>query len=313
MLQPIAHCAQYLLHAHPASVRFYSEQRYISIVEQLIAYLRAHAQVDAVLIPAESYLFDSEDLQNLESTLYVFIYDVFIRPQLSVKLPGYIEGLGQLMKAVGSRGLYRLFDVGDQFNEIFAIPPERIDELNQKIIECGKGCKTLQVTSTYGTTLSIDLATASHWTSYNGKAMGFPPGEVAFYPRDIKGEIHFTGALFSGMPIGLKHGLIRDPVILTIQEAKLQSFVCENELLEKDLKLFFGLNEGNKQIIEVGLGTNEGISTLYGRSAPFEERFCGLHLGFGGEAPGSLHCDFIFDQCSIYFDNQLIFDRGYRF
>jgi len=264
------------------------------------------------MINAEDYAFDLADLSNLESTVYVFMCDPVARQQFSTKSPAYINALNQLMRETGAKGLYRLFDMGEQFDEIFAVSPERIYDLNQKLIHSGTQSKTLHLTSKLGTELSVDLTSASHWTSYDGRSLGFPPGEVAFYPRVMEGEVQFTGALLCGIPIGLKHGLIRDPISMTIRDARLQRIACSNVALEKDLNLFFGLNEGNKQIIEVGLGTNEGISRLYGRSATFEERFCGMHFGFGGEVPGSMHCDFIFDQCTIHFDEKLVFDGQYR-
>jgi aminopeptidase len=138
------------------------------------------------------------------------------------------------------------------------------------------------------------------------------PGEVATSSNKINGTIHFTGTFLSLIPFALKYGLIgKDELILKIENSRVISMSGKNKNLVKDLEFFFEKHPNNRTIEEVGLGTNFGIKKLRGLNTAFEERHCGLHLGFGGREKGSHHLDFIFQEGCLFFDNNLIYNGKY--
>ena len=114
------------------------------------------------------------------------------------------------------------------------------------------------------------------------------------------------------IPFSLKHGLIKsDQLTLTIENSTVIGLNGKNKSLIKDLEYHFEKHPNNRVIEEVGLGKNFGITQLRALNTAFEERHCGLHLGFGGREKGSHHLDFIFQGGQIYFDENLIFDEKY--
>ncbi|WP_280123501.1 hypothetical protein [Coxiella endosymbiont of Ornithodoros amblus] len=68
-----------------------------------------------------------------------------------------------------------------------------------------------------------------------------------------------------------------------------------------------------RKIEEIGIGTNEDLSTLKGKTGVFEERHVGLHFGLGGKKDNSIHLDLVSADNQIYFDDKVIFNQKLRF
>jgi aminopeptidase len=201
-------------------------------------------------------------------------------------------------------------DINNMFNDIFRIPPERIKYLNQTLIQDCKNSKTMNITSTKGTNLSISMKTCKKWASIQGfgDSDDHTPSEVATYTKNISGEFYFRGMFLCQIPFSLKHGFINDPIKITIKKGRITALKCTNKELKKDLHEYLFAHDDHRNIREIGLGTNEGLSYLPNVSASFIERHPGLHLGLGGSIAGSIHMDLISCDSIIHLDKKMIFN-----
>ncbi len=108
--------------------------------------------------------------------------------------------------------------------------------------------------------------------------------------------MNFVGTFLSTIPFARKYGVLQSPLELWIEDSTIQKIATDVPGLEHDFNKYLDANPSNRRIEELGIGTNEGVKSLYARNAGFEERHCGLHLGLGGGAKGSHHLDLIFEK-----------------
>lgn len=258
-----------------------------------------------VSIKKLSSIFDS----NLES--YILEKDIFLLfftfPWKDIK--NYFSVVRPLLVRNASRS-YVIRDCSNSFEQIYAMPFEKIKQLNQTLMKLGENTHTVLIKNSLGTELEFTFEKAS-WHSIDGtnSPNELVPSEVSTYTSHVNGKVVFTGALLSLVPIGKKYGLIKEPIILNIENGFIKKVSCNHAPLENDLQKMFEYCEGNREIVELGIGTNSGVK-LMGISAPFEERKVGFHLGIGGSQVKSQHLDFIFDDSEIYFDQQCIFSNN---
>jgi aminopeptidase len=203
-------------------------------------------------------------------------------------------------------------DYGEYFTEAFAEHPDSIERRNNRLIKILSNAKKITFEDALGNRLQGDIEKNHKWTSVSGKGnIDIMPGEIASHVKNLNGDIVFSGTFLSTIPFATKYGVTSKLVTLKIQNSKLVNFESENEEFSRDFNYYLHNNEGNTVIEEYGIGTNVGISKLYGRNAGFEERHPGLHLGLGGGKKGSHHLDMIFSSGKIFADDTLIFDNGY--
>ena len=198
-------------------------------------------------------------------------------------------------------------------HEIYAADPKKMIRFNNIFIENAEKSNFIYYSDTNGSKLSIQINKNKKWTNIDGVSMpDIIPGEVATASQNIDGNINFTGTFLSLIPFALKYGCIqKNQLTFNIKNGTIVSMGGENASLLKDLEFHFEKHPNNKIIEEVGFGTNFGVTKLRGLNTAFEERHCGLHLGFGGREKGSHHLDFIFADGNIHFDEQLIYKNGY--
>ena len=214
----------------------------------------------------------------------------------------------------------RVCDLSQDFNDFFSVPNSYFIELNQKIIDAAKNIKTIHISNSFGTSLTVQTDTNFSWVNVNGvdpsKIHGsnlcfFEPmfGEVATQSKLTNGIIQFTGAILFSNTQDWKNQLIIEPVTLEIYNGCIVDIQSRDRNVVDLLKKKFAEHEFNSHLSEVGIGTHPAIK-LKGQNLIFEERHAGAHLGFGG-ANGSSHMDFVFSDSIIKFDNKVIFDQGF--
>jgi hypothetical protein len=290
----------------------------------IVAYEKKYHSIINELRPSLMSEFDvlgfydiSEDQSQIidgytEADRVLFFYDHFTRQNLQ---PGFSKEMQAYSQHFSKDPLKVIFinDMYEQFPDIYSVNPQRIKSLNKSLISLAEKSKILTITDNIGTNVTVDLAKANPWTSIDGTTYGeIIPGEIASYSPGINGVLYFTGSFLSMIPIGLKYGVIEDPIKFVFKNSKVESFSSSNIELSNDLNYFFEYSEDHLQIHEIGIGTNEGIKKLFGKNASFEEKHCGIHFGLGGKADDTFHLDMMMTHSIFKFDDQLVYDGAYQ-
>ncbi|CAA0106368.1 Uncharacterised protein [BD1-7 clade bacterium] len=248
-----------------------------------------------------------------DSDLFILFYDAFTRETVSPEGPECIHRIRNTIRKHWQKSVL-IKDYGGHFDEAFGTDPQRIIGLNKALIDIATQSKTLRYTNDWGSDATARLrGTDQSWTNVDG--CGNPdivPGEIATHSETIDGLFYFTGVFLSTIPFAIKHGEVRKPLILHIENSRILDFHTHDSELQADFAKYLAKNDSNQVVEELGIGTNEGIKNLYSTNAGFEERHCGLHLGLGGGKPGSHHMDLIFTSGQLYFDDQCVFDGQYH-
>jgi leucyl aminopeptidase (aminopeptidase T) len=150
--------------------------------------------------------------------------------------------------------------------------------------------------------------------------MNLPMGEVATYTPNVDGELVFVGGLLGTIPIGRKHGPVREPVRMHIVNGHLAELETADPVLQGDLEFCLHFDRYTSQVNEIGFGTNPAISgPVRGFNYKHEESRLGFHLGFGAslaqqnvERLTPHHLDFLLDDCEMFLDGRLLFDGDYH-
>ena len=256
------------------------------------------------------------DILKLDTSLInshdfsVIFFDVYKLYQQNTLLDYYKNVIPHLKSVINKMMFIR--DMGSSFEQVYFYLPSFIAAQNKQLIEIAKQSSTISITDNNGSYISA-LVEHAKWTDLNGfnHQTTLMPSEITTYSSSLTGEIYFTGSLQSQLPIGIKFGLINEQnkIKIKIVNSMITNISSLNQQLDTELNDYLEYSEVNKQVIELGIGTNTGITALVGRSAPFEERYPGFHLGIGGSIPGSQHIDFIFDNSTIKFDENIIFTQ----
>ncbi|WP_339491035.1 leucyl aminopeptidase [Pseudomonas rhizophila] len=243
-----------------------------------------------------------------DSDLYIFFYDSSTLPNPRPDGPDFVRALQGVMADNWKKSL--LFkDYGDYFYDTFSVIPQRIAGLNSHLIQRMSQATTLSFQDDHGSYFDTALNSVKKWTDINGVGnYDLAPGEIATHSDTINGQVKFVGTFLSTIPFARKYGVLQSPLELWIEDSTIQKIASDVPGLEHDFNKYLEANPSNRRIEELGIGTNEGVKSLYARNAGFEERHCGLHLGLGGGAKGSHHLDLIFESGVLALDNEPMFD-----
>ena len=282
---------------------FYQED-YDTISEQVINYNFSNYSIKRHRIDIMKLNYELVNLYDFS----IFLFDVYQIYQNNQLKDYYNKVIPEFKNYIHKVMFIR--DINNSFQEVFAIPPEQIINKNHQLINIANNAKSIEIVNSLGTNLTASISD-SVWTDLNGvnHRANLVPSEISTSSPSLTGEIVFTGALQSQIPIGIKFGLITesDKIFFKIENSEIIELSSNNHDLEEELNKYLNFNPANRKVTELGIGTNTGIKKLVGKSAPFEERYPGFHLGIGGSTKGSQHMDFIFDECSILLDNSIIF------
>lgn len=145
--------------------------------------------------------------------------------------------------------------------------------------------------------------------------LGSPPDiEVNIAPieNQTSGKVLINGSITCP-----EIGLLKDPVLLDIQDGRIVNFLSNNKTQVDTLKkVMDAVNDTKAYIVgELGIGLNDR-ARLTGNMLIDEGAAGCIHLGFGsnytigGANKVSFHLDFVMKNASLYIDEALIIDRG---
>lgn len=240
----------------------------------------------------------------------IIFFDVYKLYQQNTLLDYYKNIIPHLKSVIHKMMFIR--DMESSFEQVYYCLPSFIAEQNKELINIAQQSSKICITDNNGSYISAPIERAK-WTDLNGfnHQTTLMPSEITTFSESLNGEINFTGSLQSQLPIGIKFGLINEQNKISIKIVN--SIVTEisslNKQLDIELNNYLKHSKANQQVIELGIGTNTGITSLVGRSAPFEERYPGFHLGIGGSIPGSQHIDFVFNNSMIKLDKTTVFSE----
>jgi leucyl aminopeptidase (aminopeptidase T) len=189
---------------------------------------------------------------------------------------------------------------------------------NWDLIDAARRAGRLAVRSEQGTRIEVGLDPATPWANTYGEcADGYPgvlpPSEVNTRSADVEGVLVVDGAVGSNLGWPLDARLEGNPVTLRISGGKVTDVACRQKLVRDLVEEFLSLPETN-EVVEIGIGTNDGIPSFVPSDILLNERIASFHLGVGGadarNPRQNLHLDFILGDCKLYFGNRLALSRG---
>ncbi len=193
---------------------------------------------------------------------------------------------------------------------------------NLKIVEkvskkLTKGNKII-VTSDSGTRLelSIEGRRGNSCPGFVNKKylLGSPPdieANVAPVEEKTEGIIVVDGSITHE-----KIGILKEPIILYINNGRMNQICCENKELESKLKAIMSKSNSKSYILgELGIGLNRQ-ATLCGNMLVDEGTYGCVHFGFGsnwtigGKNKVDFHLDFVIKKPTLTIDNQILIEKG---
>jgi aminopeptidase len=200
----------------------------------------------------------------------------------------------------------------------------RIASLTYAVMGIATKSRTARVTSPAGTYLKATFSDKLKWVPdtgllwYKGMFGNLPAGETYTCPENVEGTMVVDGIL--GDFFNQKYGdLGETPVSIPIRDSRadLNGITCENKELLKEFKEYLLQDEHASRVGEFAVGTNIFLNQLIGNMLQ-DEKFPGVHIAFGYPYPAetgadwesSGHLDGILRNCSVWFDNIQVMEKG---
>ncbi|WP_347904967.1 hypothetical protein [Pseudomonas purpurea] len=194
--------------------------------------------------------------------------------------------------------------------------PEALSARNTAILERALLASRMRITSPAGTDLRITLDNDLYrWVSNRGIArpggtVVLPAGEVATFPASIEGVLVADFAFNVNAITSQDARLVSHPVTVQIKGRQAVSWTCRSLDVQRFLDECFG-QPCVRNVGELGLGTNIGITSSLPLNSHINERCPGVHLGFGqhNQDPEQvgydcrLHLDLIARGGLVWFDD----------
>lgn len=144
--------------------------------------------------------------------------------------------------------------------------------------------RELAVESPEGTKLVVRTGKAHRWIARtgivaSGEHSQFPTGSIIATPEEVEGTFVATASL--GEFFGAREGLLREPVVFTIEGGRVTAVSCPaNPSLVRDVEAMLKVAVNSDRVGLVVLGVNTGIVEAVG-DAGVDQHRPGLHLVFG--------------------------------
>jgi leucyl aminopeptidase (aminopeptidase T) len=214
---------------------------------------------------------------------------------------------------------YRLFGAtADTIRNGFRRRQATLRRRNWDLIAHARRAGRLIVDSDRGTRLRVGLDRAAGWTNtYGESADGYPgvlpPAEVNTRSADVDGVLVVDGALGSNIGWPLDARLDAHPVALRISHGRITDVDCRQRLVRDLIEEFLRVPQCN-EVVEIGIGTNDGIRGFVPSDILLNERVASFHLGVGSAdaeiAEQNLHLDFILGDCRILMGSHVALSNG---
>jgi hypothetical protein len=227
--------------------------------------------------------------------------------------------LGHLSAAPRPTRAYRLFGAtAETIRHGFRRRPGTLCRRNWDLIARARRAGRLTVESDRGTRLTVGLDRAAPWANtYGEPADGYPgvlpPAEVNTRSADVDGVLVGDGAIGSNVGWPLDARLGANPVTLRIAGGRITDVHCRHALIRDLVEEFLRVPDCN-EVVEIGIGTNDGIPGFVPSDILLNERVASFHLGVGGadalKAEQNLHLDFILGDCRILMGRHVVLSKG---
>ncbi|TCO64426.1 hypothetical protein [Actinocrispum wychmicini] len=208
--------------------------------------------------------------------------------------------------------VFRTIMTGEAFfRQGVTTSPDTLNNINAGLLRNLRSAERFTVRTSSGSELDITLDHGRYrWVSNRGMPREgafvlLPAGEVATYPARISGQLVADGAFNSTAHTKLDARLQDHPAVFEIEDGRMVDYHCDNPLVEKLIERCLRLPNADR-VGELGFGTNVGIEQFISLNSHLNERFPGLHIGFGqsnqirGEVYScDVHVDFIASDCTI--------------
>lgn len=195
-----------------------------------------------------------------------------------------------------------------------------VGRFTERITAAVTGATTISVANALGTDIEFRCDPERPWTPFTGlypragDGGRLPQGETFCSPIDARGVI---AASVIGYPFNAATGLLSDPAIFEIEDARLQSVSHADQELQRQLREWFARDAEAGRIGEFALGTNPWCTELTGNLL-FDENVPGCHIALGhpfGDYTGAdwssgVHVDLVVKRPNILIDGRAILLDG---
>ncbi|WP_327096062.1 hypothetical protein OIE68_39945 [Nocardia vinacea] len=183
--------------------------------------------------------------------------------------------------------LFRIISASDElFYYGLKSSPQEISQRNATLLELFRSENEIRVRNTAGTDVLIEFDHDRYdWVSVRGAWRPgvftvLPAGELATYAKSVNGRIVADGAMRVNVVHTLDPRLEVNPISITVEDSLATHLECADDDLLELAQACFRRPHGNR-VGELGFGTNAGCTTFAAHNSHLNERFPGLHIGFG--------------------------------
>ncbi|MGW4407492.1 hypothetical protein ACWEJ6_25955 [Nonomuraea sp. NPDC004702] len=190
------------------------------------------------------------------------------------------------------------------FSHAFNTTPAELSAYNASLYGRLRKARKVTIRTSHGTHLEIELDQARFtWTSNRGTLrkgafLVLPAGELATYPARINGRLVADAAFNANIYTTLDARLGARPVTVDIVEGQAVDFSCDDAQVAELIEMCWAVPHA-RRVGELGFGTNAGIDRLVPLNSHINERFPGVHVGFGEHNQPFQIVDY---RCDVHFD-----------
>ncbi|MBZ0203296.1 MAG: aminopeptidase [Ignavibacteria bacterium] len=197
----------------------------------------------------------------------------------------------------------------------------RVDELSQRLIEKARKAKTITVKSDGGTDMVSEFSPNLKWLKTSGiisvdKWGNLPGGEIFTSPYNVNGKFVVDGVV--GDYLCQKYGDLKNtPLSIDIKDSRITHMECSNKELLEEFTAYTMTDENSNRVGEFAIGTNIACKHVIGHILQ-DEKLPTIHIAFGhpysthtgADWQSTTHIDCVSVECSIWFDDLQVMDKG---
>jgi len=197
----------------------------------------------------------------------------------------------------------------------------KVDELSQRLIEKARKARVIKIKSDGGTDMVSNFVPELKWLKTSGiisveKWGNLPGGEIFTSPLSCNGTFVVDGVV--GDYLCQKYGDLKDtPLKIEIKDSRIVKMECSNKELLEEFTAYTMTDENSNRVGEFAIGTNLACKKVIGHILQ-DEKLPTIHIAFGhpysahtgADWQSTTHIDCVSIECSIWFDDEQVMDKG---
>jgi leucyl aminopeptidase (aminopeptidase T) len=197
----------------------------------------------------------------------------------------------------------------------------KVDELSQRLIEKARKAKVITIKSDGGTNMVSNFVPELKWLKTSGiisveKWGNLPGGEIFTSPYNCNGTFVVDGVV--GDYLCQKYGDLKDtPLKIEIKDSRIVKMECKNKELLEEFTAYTMTDENSNRVGEFAIGTNLACKKVIGHILQ-DEKLPTIHIAFGhpysahtgADWQSTTHIDCVSIECSIWFDDEQVMEKG---